>query len=97
LLTHSERLNITSKIINAVKQSSHNVPIIVGTGANSTRETIQLCVESAKVGAEFVMVIPPGYYAGALDKTALKQFFLDVADGSPAPVGFNGKLTGASC
>ena len=31
-------------------------------------------------------MIPPGYFAGALDKPALKQFFLDVQVASPIPV-----------
>ena len=32
----------------------------------STKETIQLCNEAADAGADCVIVVPPGYYAGAL-------------------------------
>jgi L-threo-3-deoxy-hexylosonate aldolase len=65
-----------------------HVPIVAGTGAASTRETIQLCKDAAEAGADYVMVIPPGYYAGALlaDHSAIKKFFVDIATTSPVPV-----------
>lgn len=56
------------------------------SGVGSTRGTIQLCHEAARAGADFAIVIPSGYYAGALPKAALKKFFLDVAKESPLPV-----------
>lgn len=33
-----------------------------------------------------MIVIPPGYFSGAMTKPALKQFFLDVEAASPLPV-----------
>jgi len=56
------------------------------SGGNSTRGTIALCKAAAEVGADFVLVITPGYFAGAINKPALKQFFLDVQAASPLPV-----------
>ncbi|KAJ5387965.1 hypothetical protein N7509_010506 [Penicillium cosmopolitanum] len=68
--------------------SLQHVPIVAGTGAASTRETIQLCKDAAEAGADYVMVIPPGYYAGALlaDYSAIKKFFVDIATTSLVPV-----------
>ena len=65
-----------------------NMPIIVGTGAGSTLETIQLCKGAAEAGADYVIVITPGYFAGVLagNKQALKAFFTEVAEKSPLPV-----------
>jgi 4-hydroxy-2-oxoglutarate aldolase len=66
-----------------------NVPIVAGVGAGSTRETIQLADEAAEAGADFVMVIPPGCYVGALcanNKIALKKFFIEVSAASRVPV-----------
>lgn len=66
-----------------------DVPIVAGVGAPSTRETISLARSAKEAGADHVMVIPPGYYAGALQSNgseALKQFFVDVARESPLPV-----------
>ena len=64
------------------------MPVVAGVGGPSTRETIKLSRDAAAAGADFVMVIPPGYYAGALqsDPTSLKGFFVRVADASPVPV-----------
>ncbi|KAF9643814.1 aldolase [Thelephora ganbajun] len=64
-----------------------DVPIIAGTGAGSTRETIQLCKEAAEAGADYVIAITPGYFTGVLagNKKALKTFFTEVADKSPIP------------
>ncbi|GAA6010731.1 hypothetical protein JCM11491_002920 [Sporobolomyces phaffii] len=87
-LTHSER----NKVVEAARQALDSdaelskVPLIVGTGASSTRETIELTREAAEKGADFAMVITPGYFAGALTKEALKAFFVDVAEASPIPV-----------
>lgn len=52
----------------------------------STKGTIALCRDAAAAGADFAIVIPSGYYAGALGREALKKFFVDVSDASPIPV-----------
>lgn len=69
--------------------SSSSIPLVAGVGAPSTRETIALAREAAEVGADFVLVIPPGYYAGTLmsgDRAALRAYFVEVAEASPVPV-----------
>lgn len=63
-----------------------NAHKLTRSGGNSTRATISLCKEAADAGADVAIVIPPGYFAGALSKAAVKQFFADVAAGSPIPV-----------
>lgn len=65
------------------------MPVIAGVGAPSTRETISLAQDAAMAGADFVMVIPPGYYAGLLKADgmqAIKKYFVDVSKASPVPV-----------
>jgi dihydrodipicolinate synthase/N-acetylneuraminate lyase len=66
----------------------YRTPIVAGVGANSTRESIQLAQDAAAAGANFVLVVPPGYYAGILraNPIAVREFFGDVASGSPVPV-----------
>ncbi|XXH00256.1 GTP-binding protein [Hypoxylon texense] len=67
----------------------NHVPIVAGVGALSTRETIQLATQARDAGADYGMVIPPGYYAGALQAhggEALRRFFVDVAEASPLPI-----------
>lgn len=60
--------------------------LLTPRGGNSTRSTIELSKLAADAGADIAIVIPPGYFAGAMSKEALKQFFADVAEGSPIPV-----------
>ncbi|KAJ7723533.1 dihydrodipicolinate synthase [Mycena metata] len=64
------------------------IPILAGTGTGSAKETIRLSIEAREAGADYVIVIPPGYFSFALgrDLPALKKFFLDVLDASPLPV-----------
>lgn len=65
-----------------------SVPIIAGVGAASTRESIKLAHDAAEAGADYGMVIPPGYYAGALaaNRQCLRDFFVDIAESSELPV-----------
>ncbi len=60
--------------------------MIAGTGAQSTRETIQLSVMASESGADAVLVLNPSYYKGQMDGDAIVRFYHDVADKSPAPV-----------
>ena len=89
LQTHEERITLI-KTARATLDSANltSVPIIAGAGAPSTRESIVLAKEAATAGADFVMVIPPGYYASTLNanRQALTQFFIDIAAASPVPI-----------
>lgn len=62
------------------------VPVVAGTGLESTRGTVRLCREVARNGADAVLVRPPSYYAGAMTAGALDAHYRAVADGSPVPV-----------
>jgi dihydrodipicolinate synthase/N-acetylneuraminate lyase len=60
--------------------------LIVGTGGESTRETIALTQAAAAAGADAVLVRPPSYYSAALTPATLALHFRAVADASPVPV-----------
>jgi len=60
--------------------------LVVGTGAESTRETLSLTREAGDAGADAVLVMPPAFYRGAMDAEALRTHFMAVADASPVPV-----------
>ncbi|GJJ12647.1 hypothetical protein Clacol_006891 [Clathrus columnatus] len=63
-----------------------DVPIIAGTGAGSTKENLVYSQDAAEAGADAVIVITSGYYAGAIDRQALKVYFTEIATKSPLPV-----------
>jgi len=59
--------------------------VIAGTGAQSTRETIQLCKEAKAAGATFALVLTPCTWVPAMTREAVLTFHRTVADGSPIP------------
>ncbi|KAJ7940553.1 dihydrodipicolinate synthetase [Mycena leptocephala] len=86
-LSHAERIALIRAARKALDAAGFpTVPLIVGTGAASTRETIELTAEAAQAGADYAIVIASGYFAGALTSGALKAFWTEVAEKSPIPV-----------
>jgi len=86
-LEHQERVTLFKTAREALDEAGlTDVVLIAGTGSGSTRETVALSKSAAQAGADVVIVIPPGYFAGAMSKEAIKTFFLDVATASPIPV-----------
>jgi dihydrodipicolinate synthase/N-acetylneuraminate lyase len=88
-LSHSERQQVTSTTRKALRDAGYNqLPIIVGCGAQSTREAIQLCKEAYRSGGDYALVLPPSYYAPlfAPSSKSILKFFNDVADASPIPL-----------
>ncbi|ADV23388.1 dihydrodipicolinate synthetase [Cryptococcus gattii E566] len=86
-LADNERVTLFKETRAALDEAGlFDTVVIAGTGANSTRATINLCHLAASSGADVAIVIPPGYYAGAMSPLALKTFFLEVQASSPIPV-----------
>lgn len=51
-----------SKVIRfAIERVNHRIPVIAGTGSNSTRTAIQLSQEAAKDGADGLLLVTPYY------------------------------------
>ncbi|KAM0449693.1 hypothetical protein ACHAO4_007358 [Trichoderma viride] len=88
-LTPQERVKLIQTLRSALDSIGlQETPIVAGVGGNSTRETIQLARDAAAAGANFALVIAPGYWAGYLkgNPAAARKFFVDVAAASPIPV-----------
>ena len=60
--------------------------VVAGTGAESTRTTIRRCTESARTGADAVLVQPPAFYRGAMTDDVLLEHYRAVAAASPIPI-----------
>src|SRR5688572_5187978 len=60
--------------------------LIVGTGAESTRQCVQRCRVANEHGAHAVLVVAPHYYSSAMTPAALEAHYARVADESPLPV-----------
>ncbi|KDN37116.1 aldolase [Tilletiaria anomala UBC 951] len=66
------------------------VPIIAGANGSSLKHSIELAYDAASAGADAVIVIPSGYFAGVTNtsdgKAALREFYIELANHSPIPI-----------
>ena len=86
-LTHKERKLVTKTTRMALDKAGFtNLPIIVGCGSQSTRETVDHCREALQSGGDYALVLPPSYYKPLFSATSIIEFFQDVADQSPVPI-----------
>ncbi|AET68551.1 dihydrodipicolinate synthase/N-acetylneuraminate lyase [Desulfosporosinus orientis DSM 765] len=83
LLSTEEKVKIISYVC---EKSQGRKPVIAGTGAESTEETIYLSQKAAEAGAAAVLVVTPNYYKGSMTEKVLKKFYLEVAEASPIPL-----------
>jgi 4-hydroxy-2-oxoglutarate aldolase len=60
--------------------------LLVGTGLESTRATVDLTRKVADLGADAALVLTPSYYKSQMTQAALRAHFEAVADASPIPV-----------
>lgn len=85
----SERSSVIRAAREALDNSNHpDVPLLVGTGGGSAKHTIELAKQAKQAGADYSIVICPGYFAFAMgaNKGAVKDFFVEVLDKSELPV-----------
>jgi 4-hydroxy-tetrahydrodipicolinate synthase len=80
-LTHAERRQLTEVTVEA---AAGRVPVVAGTGALSTRETVELSVHAEQAGAAAVMVVPPFY--DPLPWRELLAHYTAVADAIEIPI-----------
>ncbi|KAI1455040.1 dihydrodipicolinate synthetase [Annulohypoxylon moriforme] len=88
-LMHDERQLVTSTTRKALNEAGFShIPIIVGCGAQSTRETIEYCCEAWKAGGDYALVLPPSYYAPlfAPSSETIEEYFITIANKSPIPI-----------
>jgi len=67
-----------------VEETRKRVPVIAGTGANSTREAIELTREARAVGADGTLQVTPYYNRPTQD--GLFRHFKAIADAVPLPM-----------
>ena len=80
-LTSDEHERVIAICVQAVRK---RIPVIAGTGSNSTAEAVHLTQHAAKVGADAVLVVTP-YYNKPTNK-GVYLHFKAVADSVKIPV-----------
>ena len=72
--------------IKVVETSRESIPtskmMLVGTGMESTEETIRFTNQMAKMGADCALVVTPSYFKGSMKPQILYDHFIAVAESS---------------
>ena len=79
-VSFSEHIDL---IQHTVKHVNKRVPVIAGTGANSTLEAIELTKEAERIGADFALIVTP--YYNKPSQNGLIQHYTKIADCSNIP------------
>lgn len=80
-LSHEEHLDVIKYCVEVV---NHRIPVVAGTGSNSTETAIYLSQEAEKYGVDGVLLVTP-YYNKAT-QNGLYQHFKAIADSIKVPV-----------
>lgn len=82
-LSADERMKVLKTVID---HAADDKVVMAGTGAESTKETIDLTLEAAKLGASMVSLLMPHFFRKYMDDDALTDYIIEVADASSVPV-----------
>ncbi|SCT06786.1 4-hydroxy-tetrahydrodipicolinate synthase [Staphylococcus caeli] len=80
-LTDEEKDHILEVVVNVV---DGRVPVVAGTGTNSTQKSIQASVRAREIGADAIMLITP--YYNKTNQRGLIAHFTTIADAVKLPV-----------
>jgi 4-hydroxy-tetrahydrodipicolinate synthase len=78
-LTHDEHIEVVETVVEAVD----DVPVIAGSGSNSTHEAVDLSRRAAAAGADALLLISP--YYNKPEQAGLSEHFRAVADAVDLP------------
>jgi len=79
-LSHEEHRYVLKRVVDIVDKK---IPVIAGTGSNSTAEALELTTAAHKVGADAALLVAP--YYNKPNQEGLYQHFKALADGVAIP------------
>lgn len=82
-LSEEEKLRLIEVSINELKDGKL---IMVGTGMESTRGTIELTNKAADLGSDCALIITPHFFSGKMTDEALIEYYETVADNVKIPI-----------
>ncbi|MDF2676985.1 MAG: dihydrodipicolinate synthase/N-acetylneuraminate lyase [Bacillota bacterium] len=82
-LTEEEKLKLVDL---TVKHKKDGKIVMVGTGMESTKATIDLTNKAADLGADCALIVTPFYYGDKMNDEALINYYTEVADKVKIPV-----------
>jgi 4-hydroxy-2-oxoglutarate aldolase len=82
-LTETEKIKVLEVSREAIPKEKI---MLVGTGMESTSETIRFTNEAARLGADLALVVTPAYFKGSMTPQVLYDHFVAVAETARIPV-----------
>jgi 4-hydroxy-tetrahydrodipicolinate synthase len=80
-LSHEEHLDVIRAVIDTV---DGRIPVIAGTGSNSTREAVELTRLSHEAGADAMLVVAP--YYNKPSQEGVFQYYCAIAEATDKPI-----------
>lgn len=81
-LTFEEKL----KILEIFVKNKDDKVVMAGTGCESTKETIEFSLKAGEIGADFVSVLTPSYFAKQMKDEILIDYYTEIADNIKVPL-----------
>jgi 4-hydroxy-2-oxoglutarate aldolase len=81
-LTYDEKL----KVLETFVYNKADKVIMAGATFESTKETISFSKDAAKLGADFVSVLTPSYFAKQMKDDILLDYYTEIAENSTVPI-----------
>lgn len=86
-LTSKERNEVLRHVRRHLQEGGfEHYPIIAGTTAQSIEDTVQQLRDAQDAGAQWGLVLAPGYFATALNQDGLRSWYKAIAEQSPIPI-----------
>lgn len=86
-MSAAERVGIISGVRKGLDEAGYkDYPIMAGVLVNSVDETLEWLHDAHKAGAQWGLVLAPGYFGAAASQENLVEWYTMVADNSPLPI-----------
>lgn len=86
-MNRQERVDLISGVRKGLDDAGFpDYPIMAGTLVNSVDETLEQLEDYKKAGAQWGLVLAPGYFGAAASQEGIKEWYAVVADQSPLPI-----------
>jgi 2-keto-3-deoxy-L-rhamnonate aldolase len=86
-MSRQERIDLVSGVRKGLNDAGFpEYPIMAGTLINSVDETLEWLEDFKKAGAQWGLVLAPGYFGAAASQEGIREWYSVVADKSPLPI-----------
>jgi 4-hydroxy-2-oxoglutarate aldolase len=73
-------------VLEVFAEAKRNKVVMVGTGCESTNQTIEKSKQAARMGFDYVSILTPNYFARHIDGNTLQGYYERIADSVDIPV-----------